>query len=206
MKFDFKTLPGYKVKNKPQLLDFPEHKYLTIQGAGNPNNQDFQIKTETLYASAYGIKMPFKKSEISKKGEYEDYVIPPLEGYWSINEEAIKKGGFTKDDFVYEIRLAVPYFVDDSFISERLKDVRLKKADNKYINDVELKVIPARKVVEILHIGSYDDEPASFDFMQKFIDENNLIRLSKNHVEIYLGDPRKVAPEKLKTILQVEVK
>lgn len=206
MKFEYKKLPEYSVKTDPELLVFPTRKYLTINGEGNPNGEEFQKRTEAIYSASYGIKMPFKKSEFAKNGEFDDYVVPPMEGYWSITADAAAKGTFTKDDFIYQIRLAIPDFVPDEFVEEKLTEAKNKNADNPYAKDVKYGVIEERKVIEILHIGSYDDEPKSFAKIDEYLKIKDVKRISKNHVEIYLSDPRKTEPEKLKTILQVEVK
>lgn len=115
MKFDIKKTSGYHATKKPQILERPGYRCLCINGAGDPNGDDFSVDIQAMYACAYGLKMGYKKSGI-KAENFDDYVVPPLQGYWIINERAQKLGTWTKADLVYRLEIVIPEFVPDAFI------------------------------------------------------------------------------------------
>ncbi|MET2983964.1 GyrI-like domain-containing protein [Aureibaculum conchae] len=195
----------YLPKNIPEIVNVLEFKFLTIEGEGNPNDEFFSEYITALYSLSYPIKMTLKKQATKPKG-YSDYTVYPLEGVWDINEEAKKKfdGKLNKNDLVFKLMIRQPNFVDEIFFNEIL-ELTNKKKPNKLLDRVRFEKIEEGKCVQMLHIGSYDDEPKSFELMEEFAKENNLTRLSKVHREIYLSDFRKVAPEKLKTVLRFKV-
>lgn len=195
----------YIPKSKPEVIDVPEYKFITISGAGNPNSEPFAECIGVLYSMAYAIKMNLKK-EFNKPNSYTDWTVYPLEGVWDITEEARKNftGKINKDDLVFELMIRQPDFVTEQFFNEMLELTKNKKP-NKLLNEVNFKSITEGKCIQMLHIGSYDDEPASFNLMEQFARDRNLIRKSKIHREIYLSDFRKVAKEKLKTVLRFQL-
>lgn len=195
----------YLPKTRPGIINVPEFKFLTIEGEGNPNNEFFSEYISVLYSLSYPIKMTLKKQETKPKG-YSDYTVYPLEGVWDINDEAKKMftGKINKDDLVFKLMIRQPDFVDGNFFAQML-EITKKKKPNELLNNVKFEKIEEGKCVQMLHVGSYDDEPKSFKIMEEFARENNLTRLSKVHREIYLSDFRKVAPEKLKTVLRFKV-
>lgn len=166
-----------------------------------------------MYAFAYGIKMAYKKmmandifSSLEVNETIDDYVVPPLAGYWTISEEAQLLGAWDKSDLVYRLELVIPDAVPLDFIHERMGAIKAEKAaENPRINDVILATLPAETVAHILHVGPYDDEPTSFAMLEAAIQTNGYRRINKEHREIYLSDTRRTAPEKLKTILEVAV-
>lgn len=129
-----------------------------------------------------------------------------MEGIWDLNEDAKKAGKdtFDKDDLVYKIMIRQPDFVHDTLFQQVLQLVKRKKS-NPLLEEVHLEKITDGKCIQMLHVGSYDNEPESFRIMEAFARQNNLKRKSMIHREIYLSDVRKVAPEKLKTVLRFEV-
>lgn len=195
----------YLPKTRPGIINVPEFKFLTIEGEGNPNNEFFSEYISVLYSLSYPIKMTLKKQETKPKG-YSDYTVYPLEGVWDINDEAKKMftGKINKDDLVFKLMIRQPDFVDGNFFAQML-EITKKKKPNELLNNVKFEKIEEGKCVQMLHVGSYDDERKSFKIMEEFARENNLTRLSKVHREIYLSDFRKVAPEKLKTVLRFKV-
>lgn len=195
----------YLPKSKPEFVDVPEIKFITLRGEGSPAEERFTEIIATLYSLAYGIKMLAKKMEIKPKG-YFDYTVYPLEGIWDINDEAKKAftGIINKGDFVYQIMIRQPDFVDEGFYLQIL-DVIKKKKPNPLLEHVEFKTISEGKCVQMLHLGKYEDEPVSFEKMENFAKDEGFTRISKVHREIYLSDARKVAPEKLKTVLRFKV-
>ena len=196
----------YLPKNKPEIINVPTYKFLTIKGEGNPNSEIFPEYIGALYAVAYAIKMTLKK-ETDQPDGYVDYTVYPLEGIWSLNEEAQKKfdGTVNKDDFVFKLMIRQPDFVDRDFFKKML-EVAKKKKPNILLEKVKFEKIKDGKCIQMMHLGSFDNEPASFKIMEDFAKENNLVRLAKDHREIYLSDFRKVVAEKLKTVLRFKVK
>ncbi len=195
----------YIPKTKPEILDIPTLKFAVISGQGNPNSPFFGEYIGALYAVSYAIKMTLIKLDDQPEG-YQDYTVYPLEGVWDITEEAkkIKSDVLNKDDLVFDLMIRQPDFVSDEFFDDMLTFAKSKN-DNPLLDQVMFTCITEGKSVQMMHIGSYDDEPESFQQMEKFADDNNLIRKSKIHREIYLSDFRKVAPEKLKTVLRFGV-
>ncbi|MFK7772082.1 MAG: GyrI-like domain-containing protein [Saprospiraceae bacterium] len=196
----------YLPKKKPEVINVPEFKFLTIGGEGSPANESFSEHIGALYAVAYAIKMTLKK-ETDQPKDYVDFTVYPLEGIWSLNEEAIKKfdGTINKEDFVFKLMIRQPDFVDRNFF-ERMLEVAKKKKANILLEKVKFEKIKDGKCIQMMHLGSFDNEPATFKIMEDFAEENNLTRLAKDHREIYLSDFRKVATEKLKTVLRFKIK
>jgi hypothetical protein len=183
----------------------PEFKFAVIQGEGNPNSPFFSDCISVLYAVSYAVKMNTKKLEIQPRG-YQDYTVYPLEGIWDLKEEAKRenKTTFNKDDLIFNLMIRQPDFVDEDLFNEML-ELTKKKKPHELLDGVRLQNITDGKCVQMLHVGSYDDEPASFEIMESFTEAKGLTRVAKNHREIYLSDFRKVAPEKLKTVLRFQV-
>lgn len=191
----------YGVKSKPQLADIPKQQFLTIKGQGNPNSSEFSEKIGALYALSYTLKMmPRKNIEIEG---YFDYTVYPLEGTWTMPDD-FGGGEINKDLLIYEIMIKQPEFITEELVASA-KEMSKKKVEIELLHQVELKTIEEGSVVQILHIGDFDSEYLSFEKIKEFCIENNLKRTSMAHKEIYLSDVRKVAPEKLKTILRVNI-
>ena len=195
----------YNPKEQPELIDIPAFQYIVLSGEGNPNSPFFGKCIEALYSLSYAIKMNLKKIENPPKG-YMDWAVYPLTGIWDISEEGKQNytGTLNKDDLIFDLMIRQPDFVSQEFFHEML-DLTKKKKPNELLDKVELKKIKDGKCIQMLHIGSYDDEPASFAKMEEFAAELDLERIDKTHREIYLSDFRKVAPDKLKTILRFQV-
>ncbi|MGH1364559.1 MAG: GyrI-like domain-containing protein [Calditrichia bacterium] len=195
----------YLPKNKPTVIDIPEFKFVAIKGEGNPNSPFFSEYIGVLYSISYAIKMIPKKMDVKPNGYY-DYTVYPLEGVWDINDEAKKhyNGTLNKDDLVFNLMIRQPDFVDEAFFTEMLERTK-KKKPHTLLDEVKFERIADGRCIQMLHIGSYDDEPASFQQMEQFAESESLARLSKKHREIYLSDFRKVAAEKLKTVLRFKV-
>ncbi len=191
----------YLPKNKPGVITIPEYKFFTINGEGNPNSESFPEYIGVLYSLSYVVKMSPKKG-LTPKG-YFDYSVYPLEGVWDITEEAKANfnGAINKDDLVFKLMMRQPDFVDEAFANEMIELTRRKKP-HPLLEHVRFEKIEDGKCIQMMHLGSYDNEPASFKMMEKFAEANKLRRISKIHREIYLSDARKVAREKLKTVLR----
>lgn len=196
----------YLPKTKPELVDVPEFQYIVLSGEGNPNSPYFSQCIETLYGVAYAIKMNLKKVETPPK-DYHDWTVYPLEGVWGISEKGKKEydGTLNKDELVFDLMIRQPDFVTKEYFEEMLRLAKSKKP-NELLGEVRQEKLRDGKCIQMLHIGSYDDEPASFERMEKYAQSLNLTRKSKIHREIYLSDFRKVPTEKLKTTLRFQVR
>ncbi len=194
----------YLPKNKPELINVPKFKFYTIEGKGNPNNDSFAEYIGVLYSLSYGIKMSPKKG-IEPKG-YFDYTVYPLEGIWDISEKAKKSynGTINKDDLIFKLMIRQPDFVENDFALQILEHTKKKKPHD-LLDKVNFEEIIEGDCVQMLHLGSYDNEPESFKLMDKFADNYNYKRKTMTHKEIYLSDARKVSPDKLKTVLRFNI-
>lgn len=205
MKFEWRKKEKnlYLPKEKADIIEVPIHKFIMIEGKGNPNNQEFADKVAVLYSVAYGIRMMPKKG-ITPEGYFE-YTVYPLEGIWDLTESAKELDYLNKDELVYQIMIRQPDFVDEKVFSIAMEQVE-KKKPSKYLSDVKFITIEDGLSVQMMHVGSYDDEAETFKLMDDFIKENNLERVEMTHREIYLSDARKVEKSKLKTVLRYRVK
>ncbi len=194
----------YLPKNKPERIHIPGFKFFTIKGEGNPNDDFFPEFIGVLYALSYAVKMSPKKG-IEPQG-YFDYTVYPLEGVWDLGEQAKKsfKGTIDKNELIFKLMIRQPDFVDDKFAKLILDQVKQKKP-HQLLEKVVFEEIVEGKAIQMMHLGSYDDEPASFKIMEEFAEKENFVRKSRAHREIYLSDARKVPADKLKTVLRFSV-
>ena len=196
----------YQPKSKPEIIDISSFKFFTLEGKGNPNDEFFADYVGALYSLSYGVKMSYKKG-IEPKGFY-DYIVYPLEGVWDLTEkgrEDYKKGFINKEELLFKLMIRQPDFVDEAYAKFIVEEAK-KNKPNALLNDVKFEEIEEGKVVQMLHVGSYDSEVESFKIMEEFVKESGFERAEKLHKEIYLSDARKVEAEKLKTILRFKVK
>ncbi|WP_027420760.1 GyrI-like domain-containing protein [Crocinitomix catalasitica] len=195
----------YLPKAQPEIIDIPAFKFITIEGEGNPNDPAFGDYIGALYPVAYAIKMTLKKLEFKPEG-YNDYTVYPLEGVWDINDEAKKNfsGTLNKDDLVFKLMIRQPNFITESFFQE-MHDLAINKSDNLLVKQVKFETITEGQCIQMLHIGSYDNESETFALMEDYAARQGVKRKSKIHREIYLSDFRKVAQDKLKTVLRFEL-
>ena len=188
----------YGVKTKAVLVDVPKQKFITIKGKGNPNEEDFSNRISALYSVAYGIKMLFKK--LALNNEINDFTVFPLAGLWQKGD----KVEFDKNDLSYTLMIKQPDFITEEIYNQALKIVKQKKPNNLY-EGISFKEFEGEKAIQILHLGSFDDEPQSFEKMDKLATELQLKRTSNVHLEIYLTNKNRTSEEKQKTILRYSV-
>lgn len=189
----------YQPKTVPSVIDVPGMTFITVDGRGDPNTSaEYAAAVELLYGLSYAIKMG-NKSVL-------EYVVPPLEGFWSVAGDF--KGGGTaiidKGKFVWTMLIRQPDFVTAD-VFEAAKATFAKKKPSLDTSRARLKTIAEGLCVQVMHIGSYDGEPATVTALDGFAIKNGYaidIGDTRRHHEIYLSDPRKVAPEKLKTVLR----
>lgn len=204
MPFDFKKeyKEFYMPKGKPEIVTVPKMNYIAVRGKGNPNEEDGEYKKsiELLYGIAYTIKMS-KKGDHKIEG-YFDYVVPPLEGFWWQDDvDGIDYSH--KENFQWISVIRLPDFVTKDDFEWAIEEATHKKKMD--FSKVEFLTLEEGFCVQCMHSGSYDDEPATVAAMDKFIADNgyeNDISDSRRHHEIYLSDARKVAPDKLKTVIR----
>ena len=212
MPFDYKKeyKEFYLPPAKAQLVHIPKMQYVAVRGKGNPNDETGQYKEALaiLYAISYTIKMS-KKSDHRIEG-YFDYVVPPLEGFWWQEKDGQIISGFdykNKSTFNWISVIRLPDFVSQKDFEWAKERVSSKKGLD--CSRAELLIIEEGDCVQIMHKGSYDDEPASIKLMDEFIRTNDWqldFSATRLHHEIYLSDPRKTSQEKLKTVIRHPVK
>ncbi|QFG41445.1 GyrI-like domain-containing protein [Streptococcus mutans] len=195
----------YGVKAKPIFLEVEEQQFITIKGKGNPNDQDFSNRVSALYALAYGIKMAYKQAMKTEQDDraVTDFAVYPLEGLWQQAED-VKEDTLEKDKLSYTIMIRQPEFITKELVAQALDRVKIKKP-NSFYESISFESIKDGKCIQVLHIGSYDDEPQSFAKMDAFAKGHGLKRLSDIHREIYLSNAQRTEKSKLKTILRYQV-
>ena len=208
MAFDFKKeyrefyMPG----NQPEIVTVPRAGYIAVRGSGDPNQEggDYQRAVGVLYAVAYTIKMSYKGAR-RIEGFFE-YVVPPLEGFWW--QEGTLGGDYSdKSRFNWISVIRLPDFVKREDFDWAVEEAsRKKKLD---CSMAEFLTVDEGLCVQIMHLGSYDDEPATVAVLDAFLEENgyeNDFSGDRLHHEIYLSDPRRSAPEKWRTVIRHPVK
>ncbi len=191
-------LPG----KKPVLIDTPPMRYITISGEGKPGTDAYAMRIGVLYALAFTIKM-MPKSGFTPEG-YQPYSVYPLEGVYTLAGEWAQDTPLNKDALVYDLMIRQPDFVDDALFAFAVTSAAKKKTPG--LELARLITDPQATCVQMLHIGSYDDEPASFAQMDAFTREKGLARTDTLHREIYITNPLRTAPEKLRTVLRYAVR
>ena len=196
----------YGAKDSPGLVDIPAQNFIMIKGSGNPNDTDFSNRVSALYSLAYAIKMDYKATALKNiiSNEIHDFTVYPLEGIWMKKDDNMQldtTNELIKDNLEYTIMIRQPDFITTEMVRAALERVKVKKPNPLY-EEIFFDMIHDRKCVEILHIGSYDNEPVSFALMDKFVKENGLHRISDWHREIYLNNANRAKTDKLKTILR----
>ena len=204
MKYEWKKADKdiYLPAQKPQLIEIPKYRYFLISGEGNPNSDDFAEAVQALYSLSYSLKMMPKKGK-TPEGYYE-YTVFPLEGFWDLKEEKRTTGKFDKEDLVYTIMIRQPDFVDDKLAHEVIETVK-KAKPQRFLEKVVFGHFEEGLSLQIMHVGPYDEEPKTFRILEDYCLKNRLIRKSLTHKEIYISDVRRVEPEKMKTVLRIQV-
>lgn len=196
----------YGVTTKPQVIQIPKQKFITIKGAGDPNEAAFSDRVGVLYSLAFPIKMAFKRLTVNSKKQngqfsYTDYTVYPLEGLWTTtNPDNL----LDKSSFQYTLMIRQSDYVTEELFQETLAAVK-KKKPHPLLDEIKFETIEEGLCIQALHKGSFDDEPATFAKMAQFAQSQNLQRSYHDHREIYLNDARKTLPEKRETILRFQV-
>ena len=208
MAFDYKKefKEFYLPKNIPEIITVPIMNFISVRGKGDPNEEGGEYKKalEVLYAVAYTIKM--SKMTDHRIDGYFDYVVPPLEGLWK-QEGIVGIDYKRKSDFEWKAMIRLPDFVTESEFNWAVEQASFKKKLD--CSKAEFMGYEEGVCVQCMHIGSYDDEPATVAAMDSFAESMGYdidISDERPHHEIYLSDPRKTTPEKLKTVVRHPVK
>ena len=206
MKFEWRKKEKnlYLPKEKVEVLEVPKQKFFMISGVGNPNGAEFSERIEVLYSLAYAVRM-MPKSGYTPEGYFE-YTVYPLEGVWDLTEEGKTLANLDKEKLVYTIMIRQPEFVTEKIFERAVENVRKKKS-LRLLDTAKFREMEDSMSIQMMHIGSFDDEYKTFDVMNKYCIENNLkiIKDDFHHREIYISDIRKVESSKLKTVLRYRV-
>lgn len=205
MVIDFKKQDKalYQIKTIPSIIDVPEMTFIRVDGKGDPNtSSEYKAAVELLYALSYTIKMNNKAIL--------EYVVPPLEGLWHV-DDAFTGGGARIEDkskFIWTMQIRQPDFVTDE-VFMAAKEILKKKKPMLDTSLARLERSEEGLCVQVMHIGSYDEEAKTVVTMDQYAIDHGYsldINEQRRHHEIYISDPRRVAQDKLKTILRHPIK
>lgn len=209
MAFDFKKefRELYAPSKKPSIVDVPPMNYIAVRGSGNPNAEDSEYKRliGALYAVAFTIKM--SKMGTRRIDGYFDFVVPPLEGFWWQGDASAPINFGDKDSFEFISCIRMPDFVTEDIFRWAVQEAESKKGLD--LSKMEFLAMDEGLCVQCLHIGPYDDEPLTVENMDGFaLAEGYELDFGDGrlHHEIYLSDPRKTTPEKLRTVVRHPIK
>lgn len=185
----------YTAKKEAHLVELSEHRFLTIEGKGSPESQLFSESIEAVYPVAYTVK-----SHYQTLGR--DFVVPKMEAYW-FSDDDTPFVELEREEWSWKIQVPMPEFVTEKVVLTSIEKAFDKKKAAR-INDVQWLVELPVKAVQILHLGSYEQEEESIGAIMKYIQDNGH-KISGNHKEVYLTDPRKTEEARLKTIIRYAV-
>ncbi len=191
----------YKAVKQPKIVDLDAYYYLTVSGQSAPEDPEFMKAVEMLYAAAYTIKFICKADDL-------DFTVPKLEGYWWIDGGAESQQEFIqapRNSWYWKIAIRMPDFVEQPTYFRAMESVRERKPELTDLDKVKFELINEGRSAQILHLGPYAEETATIEQLHQFIADEGL-EIAGLHHEIYLSDPRRTAPDKLKTILRYAVK
>ncbi len=190
----------YLPKEKgPHRIDVPEMKFFAVEGAGSPADGEFQARVGLLYALSYAVRM-MPKSGWTPPG-YQEYTVFPLEGVWTLDTDAWRGGALDKTKLRYKLMIRQPRFVTPDVAARAMESAR-KKVPADLLDRTSFESFSDGPSVQMVHVGAYDTEPETFAAMDDYMKEHGLVRTERAHREIYLSDPRKVSPEKNRTLLR----
>lgn len=204
MPFDYKKeyKEFYMPPKKPGIITIPPMNFVAVRGQGNPNEEmgEYKQAIGLLYAIAFTIKMSYKGSH--KIDGYFSYVVPPLEGlWWQKDLDGIDYSH--KENFQWISMIRLPEFVTKEEFDWAIAEATAKKDMD--FSKVEFFTYDEGKCVQCMHIGPYDEEPHTIEMMDMYAKEQGYepdMKTGRYHHEIYLSDPRRCAPEKLKTVIR----
>ena len=191
---DIKSDPLYRAKTQPEYVNVPAMPFIYVDGVGSPKPEpgrtDFQRAMQVLFTIMYTIKFWDKKH--TAPADYAPFTMPPIEALWW-SEDGLPFGQASDD-----------HLVNDRFFQEVVREVMNQKAEKSFL-EARFDYIEEGPSIQIMHIGPYDQEKRSVDALMKFAEQQHLGIAGKHH-ELYFSDPRRTAPEKLKTMVRYPVK
>lgn len=204
MAFDFKKAykEFYLPKNKTEIVTVPAANYIAVRGQGDPNEEDGAYKKAigVLYAVAYTLKMSYKTDY--KIAGFFEYVVPPLERFWW--QEGILGVDYSRKSAFHWISvIRLPDFITKTDFEWAVRTAEMKKKMD--CSSAEFLTVNEGLCVQVMHLGPFDDEPATVALMDAFLEQNGYVNDftdQRLHHEIYMSDARKVAPEKWKTVIR----
>ncbi|MDN5201894.1 GyrI-like domain-containing protein [Fulvivirgaceae bacterium BMA10] len=185
----------YKGSTQPILINLDPLYYLSISDQSSPESEKFTGAIEAIYPMAFGIKR-------ASKEHGRDFVVPKMEAQWWV-ESDIPFNEVPKEEWHWKILIPMPNFVDIKIYLTAKQKV-LEQTGNQRVQDITFEQLDESKVVQAMHIGSYDAEEATIKKLLGFMDQNQL-KMNGYHHEIYISDPRRTAADKLKTIIRYPV-
>lgn len=190
----------YSASHKePVVVDVPEMTFLMVDGEGDPNkSQEFKDAIEALYGVSYTLKFMVKKGKTAV-----DYVVPPLEGLWWADDLAVFSTG-EKDKWKWTVMIMQPEYVTEDLFEKAVQQVE-KKKNPPALSRIRLESYNEGLSAQVMHIGPYSEEGPTIERLHGLIKEKGYNLRGKHH-EIYLSDPRRSAPEKMKTIIRQPIK
>ncbi len=188
----------YVSAKKPVLVTMNEATYLTIRGRGAPGGPEFTEKIGALYGAAFTVKMTRKFAGL------QDYAVCKLETQWWLDGEGHDFANTPKEQWLWRLMIRTPSFVESKELDDAARKL-IEKGKAPSADQVKLESVTEGLCVQMLHVGPYQDEGRTIGAMNAFAEQQGLTLHGRHH-EIYLSDPRRVPPEKLKTILRMPVK
>ena len=189
-------IPG----TSPEITEVPSFRFAAIEGEGDPNSDEFAEATGALYSFSYTVKMSYKSKDVPSG--YYDYTVFPLEGVWDLVDKT--KPVEEKSNYKYTIMIRQPDFLTDELFERLISELKKKKPDVCF-DRIRYITVTEGECCQMMHLGSYESERETFDIMEDFCRDKGYKRSEMTHREIYLSDPRKTAPEKLKTVIRFRV-
>jgi len=188
----------YVTPKKPVLVTMDKATYLTISGRGAPGGPEFTDKIGALYGAAFTVKMTRKFAGL------QDYVVSKLEAQWWLDGESCDFANVPKEQWNWRLMIRTPPSVEQKELEDAARKL-IEKGKAPCADQVKLESIMEGLCVQMLHVGPYEEEGRSIGAMSELAQQQGLALHGRHH-EIYLSDPRRIAPEKLKTILRVPVR
>jgi hypothetical protein len=188
----------WKAGEQPDIVQVPARTVLALDGQGEPEGARFQRSVNAIFGVSYALKF-------ARKAKALDFRVAPLEARWWVDEPDQSLVTAPRAHWRWQLRAAVPADLTDTELAEAVAEVRRKKADSDEAGRIHIVAVPPQRVGRALHIGPYRDEARTFAAIGAALAEHQIQPLPR-HMEIYLGDPRRAAPDKLRTVICVETK
>lgn len=189
----------YKASSHPDLVEVPRRTVLCLEGRGAPAAPKFQACVGALYGVAFGLK--FRRRKLHQG----DFKVGPLEALWWVDDDKKPFMSTPRGLWHWRLRMAVPDGVTKAELNAVIKEATALGKGGAVLNSVHLEVVPAMEMGRMLHVGPYAGEVVSFEALRLMLTSRG--RMGRNrHIEVYLSDPRRTSPSRLKTVLLLETR